>query len=175
MLLRIIWIALLTIGFSASSALAQHGAPGGEWPTYGGDKGSTKYAPLSQINENNVSKLEVAWQWSSPENERISGNPRMGTIAYESTPIVVDGVMYTSSSHSDVIALDPATGKQIWHYDTKSWEAGRPTNLGFVHRGVSYWSDAEVKRIYIATGGADLIALDAETGIPVPEFGVEGD
>jgi quinoprotein glucose dehydrogenase len=158
----------------ASDASAQHGAKQGQWPTYGGDSGSTKYAPLDQITAENVGDLQVAWKWSSPENERIKTNRRLGTFAYEATPLMIDGVLYTSSSHCDVIAINGSNGETIWSYDTESWKAGRPTNLGFVHRGVSYWTDGADERIFIATGDARLISVDAKTGKPDESFGVNG-
>ncbi len=133
----------------ASTGQGQQGAPNGQWPHYSGDAGSTKYAALDQISKENVDKLQVAWQWISPENARIKKNRRLGSFAYEATPIMIDGVLYTSSSHCDVIAIDAATGETIWSYDTGAWKAGRPTNLGFVHRGVTYWADGDDKRIFI--------------------------
>lgn len=158
----------------AAPAWAQHGPKDGEWPHYGGDSGSTKYSPLDQINRDNVQELTVAWKWSSPENERIKQNRRLRTFAYEATPIVVGGVMYTCSSHGDVIAIDPGSGETLWTYDTESWKAGRPTNLGFVMRGVTYWQDGDDKRVFIATGDARLIAVNAETGKPIESFGESG-
>src|SRR5262249_51886656 len=58
--------------------------------------------------------------------------------------------------------------------DPRSYEAGRPTNLGFTHRGVAYWTDGTQKRLFIGTCDAYLIALDARTGTPIPEFGQNG-
>ncbi len=165
----------ITILLASSVPLpAQQGVADGQWPYYGGDAGSTKYSALDQITAENVSTLKTQWFWGSPETARIKENRRLGTFAYESTPLLIDGVLYVSSSHSDVIAVDPVTGKQIWAHDTGSWKAGRPTNLGFVHRGVAYWADGDDKRIYIATGDAHLVALAAGSGKPILEFGEKG-
>ena len=166
--------ALACLFGPASTGQGQQGATGGQWPHYGGDSGSTEYSALDQLSSTNVDQLSVAWQWSSPENARIQKNRRLGTFAYEATPIMIDGVLYTSSSHSDVIAIDGDSGKTIWSYDSGSWRAGRPTNLGFVHRGVTYWADGEQKRIFIATGDCRLIALDATNGKPISSFGDGG-
>ena len=76
---------------------------------------------------------------------------------------MVDGVLYTSTSMSMAAAIDAATGKTIWVYDPKTYENGTPANIGFVHRGVSYWEDGEDKRIVYATGDGYLIALNAKT------------
>jgi len=168
------WPLAAALLLSCSVAFAQHGAPDGEWPSYSGDLGSTKYSPLDQINRDNVKELQVAWQWTSPEVARVKENRRLGSFAYEATPIMVGGVLYTSSSHCDVIAINPETGETIWEYDTESWKAGRPTNLGFVHRGVTYWDDGEDGRIFIATHDSRLIALDVKTGKPILSFGDGG-
>ncbi len=162
---------------SILSSWAQKGSVTGQWPSYGGDLGSTKYSSLSQINAETLKDLKIAWEWSSPENKRVSGsptNPFLRTIRYEATPLMVDGTLYTSSSHCDVIAIDCETGKTIWSYDPETWKIGRPTNLGFVHRGVAYWADGEDKRILIATGDSQLIAVNAKTGKPIETFGEKG-
>ena len=166
------WSAALLL--SCSVAWAQHGAPDGEWPAYGGDAGSTKYSPLDEIDRDNVTQLEIAWQWLSPENERLKEHRRLRSFAYEATPIMVNGVLYTSSSHCDVIAVNPQSGETIWQYDTGSWKAGRPTNLGFVHRGVTYWDDGDGGRVFIATHDSRLIALAVKTGEPILSFGEGG-
>jgi quinoprotein glucose dehydrogenase len=168
-------LLVAAIAAFVAPAGAQHGAPNGDWPSYNGDRGSTKYSPLDQINAENVGMLEVLWTWTSPEVARIKENPRLATFAYESTPIKINDTMYVSSSHSDIIAVNPETGEQIWHYDPKSYEAGRPTNLGFVHRGVTYYKDGDFERIYIGTGDSRLISVDAKTGEPDANFGNNGE
>ena len=158
----------------APIVFAQQGATDGQWPSYSGDAGSTKYSSLDQIDRDNLDQLAIAWRWSSPENERLKTNRRLGTFAFEVTPIMVDGVLYASSSHCDVSAINATTGETIWTYDTESWKAGRPTNLGFVHRGVTYFDDGQDGRVFIATGDSRLIALSAATGQPIESFGDGG-
>lgn len=165
--------AALLIAFVAP-ARAQYGAKDGQWHHYSGDAGCTKYAPLDQINAENFQNLQIAWEWNSPENERFAKNRRLRTFAYEATPVMADGVLYTSSSHCDVMSIDCESGEQKWHYDPESWKAGRPTNLGFVHRGVAFWNENGEKRVFIATGDSRLIAVDADTGQPVESFGDGG-
>ena len=75
---------------------------------------------------------------------------------------------------SMVAAIVAATGEQLWEFDPRSWETGRPTNLGFNSRGVAHWSDGEAEHIFVATGDAHLWALDAWTGRPVGDFGTDG-
>src|SRR5262249_27841905 len=87
---------------------------------------------------------------------------------------MVGGVLYTSTSLSQVAAIDPQTGKTIWVFNPEAYKAGRPTNLGFVHRGVAYWTDGMQERIFIATHDAYLYAIDAQSGKTVSQFGDNG-
>ncbi len=170
------WTRILVLtGLVTSMATAQQGATGGQWPTYGGDKGSTKYTPLDQITPDNFNDLKIAWKWDSIDADVVAmDGVRVRPEKFESTPLMVDGVLYTSTSFSQVAAINAGTGETIWKYDTGSWRAGRPSNMGFIHRGVSYWSDGDDERIIIATGDSKLIALNAKTGKPIPSFGEDG-
>ena len=87
---------------------------------------------------------------------------------------MVDGVLYTSTSLSQVAAVNAATGKTLWTYDPESWRAGTPPNQGFVHRGVAYWARGNDRRILYGTGDGYLVALDARTGKQVTGFGNKG-
>ncbi|HXG68703.1 MAG TPA: pyrroloquinoline quinone-dependent dehydrogenase, partial [Blastocatellia bacterium] len=133
-----------------------------------------KYSPLDQINKENVATLQVAWTWDSPDLALQKENRMLSAFAYEATPLMVGGTLYTSTSLCQVAAINPQTGQTIWVFDTGSHKAGRPTNLGFVHRGVSYWTDGRQERLFIATGDAYLWAIDAKTGKAVTEFGEGG-
>jgi len=86
---------------------------------------------------------------------------------------MADGVLYTSTSMSQVAAIDAATGNTIWTYDPESYKHGTPPG-GFVHRGVAYWEAGSDRRVLIATGDARLIPINAATGKPIPAFGQEG-
>ena len=162
--------ALVLLPVMAAHAQRPSGATDGQWQHYGGGKGSTKYAALDQIDASNVNDLEEAWRWKADD---IYPDTR-GAGGFKMTPLVVDGVMYASTSYSQVAAIDPGTGETLWVYDPESWKAGRPANVGFQHRGVDYWTDGEMKRILIATGGRQLISIDVETGKPDPNFGDNG-
>ncbi len=146
----------------------------GDWPQYGGDQASRKYSPLDQINAGNAAKLAIAWTWDSPDIPIQEGNRRLFSFAHEYTPLAIGGRLYTSTSLSQVAAIDGRTGETIWVYDPKSYEAGRPTNLGFVHRGLAYWTDGSQQRLYLAAHNGYLYCIDANTGEPVSEFGDEG-
>jgi quinoprotein glucose dehydrogenase len=88
---------------------------------------------------------------------------------------MVGGVLYTSTAMSQVAAIEAATGKTLWVYDPETWRVKRPTTKGFQHRGVAYWREGREERIFIATADSQLIALDARTGKPIPQFGAGGE
>ncbi|MDE0300148.1 MAG: hypothetical protein OXN17_16050 [Candidatus Poribacteria bacterium] len=110
----------------------------GEWRGYGSDKWSTKYLPLGQINKDNVKELRVVWRWNSPDNELVQSNPDLWTMVYGATPLMLGGVIYTSTSLNQVAAIHAITGETIWVYDPNTYKDGTPANTGFVHRGVAY-------------------------------------
>ena len=83
---------------------------------------------------------------------------------YHDTPLMVRGVLYTVTSLGQIAAIDPASGQTRWIFDPESWKIGRPGNLGFVHRGLAYWSDGTSERLLLGTADAYLIAMDAKTG-----------
>ena len=145
-----------------------------EWRYYGSDAGNTKYSTLDQINAGNVRTLKVAWTWDSPDIKVLDQDEKLFTSGYEATPLMIAGVLYVSTSLSQVAAIDAKTGKTIWVYDPQSYKTGHPTNLGFVHRGVAYWTDGKDERIFIGTCDAYLIAIDAKTGQVVKTFGDAG-
>ena len=144
--------------------------PGGEWRTYGGDLGSTRYAPLDQIDGSNFNDLEVAWRFKT---ENFGPGPDFN---YQTTPLMVDGVLYaTAGSRRNAVALDAATGELLWMYRLDEGERGANALRRMSGRGVAYWTDgAGDERIYLVTIGYQLVALDARTGIPVPAFGENG-
>jgi quinoprotein glucose dehydrogenase len=163
--------------FWSVATIAQHGALGGQWPTYGGDAGSTKYAPLDQITGDNVKQLHVVWRWESPDNTIVTENRRslpMLPAAFKATPIMVNGILYIKTALSEAAAIDAATGKALWVFDPETWRRERPANTGFNSRGVAYWTDGRISRIFLPTGDAHLWSLDAKTGRPDDKFGSNG-
>ena len=146
----------------------------GKWRSYGSDNSSTKFLPLDQINKGNVKDLRIAWRWNSPDNALVESNPDLWTMVNEATPLMIDGVIYTSTSLNQVAAIKAVTGETIWVYDPKTYQDGTPANTGFVHRGVSYWESGIDRRILFGTGDGYLIALEAETGEPIEGFGENG-
>lgn len=165
---------LLSVSLLAAPISAQKKSAPGEWRHYGGDNGSTKYAPLDQINKDNVAHLRTAWTWDSPDLALQKENRMLASFAHEATPLMIGGVLYTSTSLSQVAAINAQTGQTLWVFNPETHKAGRPTNLGFLHRGVAYWTDGKQERIFIGTGDAYLWAVDAKTGKAVADFGEGG-
>ncbi|HZY07082.1 MAG TPA: PQQ-binding-like beta-propeller repeat protein, partial [Ilumatobacteraceae bacterium] len=125
-----------------------------DWVYFGQDQGATRYSTLDQITTANVARLKRAWTFHTGDKAGF----------FESTPIVVDSVMYFSAGNG-FYAVDAVTGTQIWKV-----AATRTTR-----RGVSYWpGDAATPPRIIASAGTKLLALDAKTGQPAPGFGTEG-
>ena len=103
----------------AGMVCAQTGTKGGEWHTYGGDLGSTRYAPLAQINASNFSNLEVAWRFRT---ESLGPRPE---YQFESTPLMVRGKLYTTAgSRRSVVCLDAVTGELYWVHSEVEGERG---------------------------------------------------
>ncbi len=167
-------IAFLLTSLGASLGHAQQKVPAGDWRYYGGDAGSTKYSSLDQITAENVGKAKVAWTWDSPDIPLQAKNRSLGSFAFETTPLAIGGTLYATSSLAQISAIDGATGKELWVFNPESYKAGHPTNLGFVHRGLAYWTDGGQERLYLAAHDAYLYCVDAKTGKTVSEFGEGG-
>jgi len=163
---------------NASPFLSAEGArKPNEWPVYGGDAGGLKYSPLTTIDRSDVSRLTVAWTWKTgeqpvtPPGATIPARPGQ----FQVTPLAIGDTLFLSTPFNRVVALDAATGRELWAYDPHAYDAGQPSNgTGFVHRGVATWSDGKQRRILIASRWR-LIAIDAATGKPIPTFGANGE
>jgi len=165
-----------------------------QWPTYGHDPGGQRFSPLTQITPANVSRLKIAWTYHMrPEGftgARGGGPPRSpdapvgdtpefagggggrgfgsGFRPSESTPLVINGVMYMTTPYSRVVALDPATGTELWSYQLP---ASGPST-----RGLEFWKGDGATPPQVVFGSMDgkLYSLDARTGKPNPAFGDNG-
>lgn len=152
------WLAALAV------PLAQAPAPAGagltyerlrdaasepqNWLTYWGSYQGTHYSPLPQITAANAGRLQAAWAKQLP-----------GSSVLEATPLVVDGVMYTSGPPGVVVALEAATGKQIWRYQ-RTQKVRNPNEINPYNRGVAILGN----RLFVGTLDAALLAIDASTG-----------
>ena len=170
--LSLMGAAIAVAGFAITVRAAPHRNQ--EWPYYGADQGATKYSPLADIDIANVRNLKLAWRWETAEQPLAQYGTTPGK--FEATPIVVDGVMYLSTPYNRVVALDPASGRELWAYDPQAYVDGQvPNGTGFVHRGVAAWRDSASGALRILINSRyRLIELDALTGRPVPQFGIDG-
>jgi quinoprotein glucose dehydrogenase len=149
-----------TILFAAIALTASaEDKPQADWPVYGGQLAQNHYSTLAQINRANVKDLQVAWTFDTGEKG-----------GFQSSPIIVGGTLYSYTPSQKVIALDAASGKLLWKFD--SGIAGTQPD-----RGLAYWSDgpngSEGARILAGVMNY-LYALDAKTGQPIPSFGENG-
>ena len=164
-MLGLVALAALT----TASVHGQTGAQKGEWRTYGGDLGHTRYAPLDQINAGNFSKLEVAWRFKTDNL-----GPRL-EFNLQSTPLVVGNRLYsTGGTRRSVVSLDAATGELQWVHSEDEGARGAAAPRQLSGRGLSYWTDGKEERILYVTQGYRLVALDAKTGNRVPSFASNG-
>jgi quinoprotein glucose dehydrogenase len=145
----------LLILVAAPSAIAQNYKT---WRDYGGSTDSAQYSALKQIDRTNVSRLEVAWTYRTGDNNKYFFNP-----------LVVDRVMYVLARNNSIVALDAATGAEIW---THPAEAGTTV---ITNRGINYWEsrDRSERRLLFASNHF-LRAIDARTGRSIPTFGNAG-
>ncbi len=147
------------------------------WPAYGGDDGGGRYSALATIDRDNVHQLRVAWTWDTGDVPAPGPSPAPDARAgnFEATPVVLDDTLYVSTPFNRVVALEAATGREIWSYDPGTVKWGDPPNKnGLVHRGVAVWTGPEGRRVFLNTRWR-LIALDAATGRPVDGFGEGGE
>jgi len=127
------------------------------WSRYGGNDENNHYSPLAQIDRGNVSKLQVAWTFDTGEEGGL-----------QTSPLIVNGVLYGITPTQKIFALHAATGKLLWKFD--SGVIGRQPD-----RGLAYWAAADGKGARILVGVVNfLYALDAATGKPISEFGNAG-
>ena len=177
-------IIAVTLVLAAAMTIATRSAtePPGEWRSYAATNAGAKYAPLDQINKDTVKDLRIAWRQSSMPQEVRRGR---GTVAvptnYQVTPLMVGGMLFTSSGDGSVVALRPDTGAVIWAYvppdlvkaETKNDPPGEMLVGRSANRGVAYWAAGDDSRV-IAISGQSLIALNAKTGVPADGFGNSG-
>jgi quinoprotein glucose dehydrogenase len=174
--LPVTWALLSAAGVlaHAGAAPSPRAADRGEWRAYGADLANTKYSPLAQITRENVKQLQIAWRRVLPDAALIEKDGSLHPFLNEATPLMVDGALYTITPLGQIVSLDPVDGATRWVYDPKVYAAGQPVNLGFVHRGLAYWSEGRTRRLFAGTVDGYLIALDARTGHPVHDFGDGG-
>ncbi|MFL5550419.1 MAG: pyrroloquinoline quinone-dependent dehydrogenase, partial [Gemmatimonadaceae bacterium] len=152
-------------GVAFACAVGKAGAPvaGRELGAIERDSGNTHYSPLDQINRGNVAQLRVAWTYHTGDA------PPNAHSEIQASPIIVDGILYTTTPALAVVALRAETGILVWRFDPF---ANRLRD-SHVNRGVAYWSDGSARRIFFSAGRR-LYSLDAATGRSVSTFGDSG-
>ena len=118
------------------------------WRSYGGSPDGTQYSALRQIDRSNVKKLQIAWTYRTGDDRKYAFNP-----------LVIDGTMYVLAKNNAIVALDAATGKEIWTHPTD------PNTTLITNRGIDYWENADGsdRRLIFAVRN-ELQELDARTG-----------
>jgi quinoprotein glucose dehydrogenase len=151
--LLIVTLALVTLTAQSSSNGSRGAKPYTTWTAYQGGAHSSQYSALDQINKSNVSQLEVAWTY-----------PVSGNITFN--PIVIDNVMYVQGTGNALVALDAATGKELWSH----------ANQGAIGaRGLNYWESKDRKdRRLLYLNAGNLTAINAQTGETITTFGHNG-
>ncbi|HLU05570.1 MAG TPA: pyrroloquinoline quinone-dependent dehydrogenase [Woeseiaceae bacterium] len=175
---RPLLVAMLVAALSTGAASAAPASPSAEgWPHYGRDAGGTRYSPLTQIDASNLEQLEIIWQFRTGElgQDALQGEK----LTFEATPVLWRGTLYFSTGFGTAFAIDAASGRQVWRFDSKV-----PRDLRFAEitsRGVTVWEDPErdssaacKARVYLGNIVGRLYALDALTGEPCSDFGEQG-
>jgi quinoprotein glucose dehydrogenase len=158
-LLGCMWLGLL---FRASAQDHASKADTAEahtaWRNYGGSPDGAQYSALRQINRSNVKELQVAWTYRTGDDRKYAFNP-----------VVVDRTMYVLARNNSIVALDAATGKEIWTHPTD------PNTTLITNRGIDYWesTDRSDRRLLFSLGN-ELQELDARTGESISQFGTNG-
>jgi quinoprotein glucose dehydrogenase len=146
-------IAMMLVAMTCAAQSAP--TAGDNWYSYGGDPGGTHYSSLKQITKANVGQLKEAWRFETPDNGSV-----------ETTPLIVNGTMYVLTARQKVVALDAATGKQKWIFDS-----GVGNNSAT--RGLAWWSDGKDSRLFTAVGSY-IYGVNAADGTAIKDFGDNG-
>ncbi len=147
-------VAALAAAALSMAIPAQPAAQSKDWPVYGGNAAGQRFSPLAQIKRANIAALREVWRLET------------GIGGLQTSPVVIDGVIYAYAADQSAIAIDGATGKELWRF-TSGTPSMQPA------RGVSYWADGTERRLFVTSASA-LYALDPATGKPVPSFGDGG-
>lgn len=165
----------------ASTPGAPPAQPAGDWQAYGRSNAGDRYSPLDQITPENVDQLELAWSYRTGD---LPGPDDPQETTAENTPLKANGLLYVCTPHSQVIALDPDSGREIWRFDPKISTQDADSFKGWAHmtcRGVAYHQQDTPssgqrceRRLFLPTADTHLMALDADDGKPCEDFGDKG-
>lgn len=142
-----------------------------EWTGFHGDSGSRKFSAVESFTPDSAHRIIRAWDYRT--GDVSDGSGELPATVWSATPVYANGTLYLGTPFYRIIALDPATGAEIWAYDTQSTLEAL-TQPGLKNRGVAYWDGGGqgpcAKRVYIGTMDAELHAVDADTGLPCEDF-----
>ncbi|MGR1216673.1 glucose/quinate/shikimate family membrane-bound PQQ-dependent dehydrogenase [Metapseudomonas otitidis] len=165
----------------ASAPTTPPAQPAGDWQAYGRSNAGDRYSPLDQITPENVDQLELAWSYRTGD---LPGPDDPQETTAENTPLKANGLLYVCTPHSQVIALDPDSGREIWRFDPKISTQDADSFKGWAHmtcRGVAYHQQDTPssgqrceRRLFLPTADTRLMALDADDGKPCEAFGDKG-
>ena len=152
--------------------MAASGGAAEDWSFYGGDAGGMRWSALDQIDRSNVARLEEAWRIRTGDLDAVPPPP--DHMAFQATPILVDGLLVLPTPMGRVLALDPETGAERWRFDATAKTREVPE---FTARGVASWSDPQAapgaacrRRIFATTVESRLFAIDAGKRPRLPGF-----
>lgn len=161
---------ILSVVAMIASCTSKKEKPYDSWGVYGGNKENNHYSSLTQIDTNNVTRLEVAWEYHTHDSDKMT--------QIQVNPIMVDGVLYGVSPKLKLFALDAATGQQKWIFDPVTDSLGEVKGFGYfmmnVCRGVAYYTDGKDDKRIFYSASSKLFCIDVNTGKPVPSFGDKG-
>ncbi|MFT5696431.1 MAG: quinoprotein glucose dehydrogenase, partial [Myxococcota bacterium] len=175
-LIGFVAIALVQATACSEPVTIDYTGPTAQWRAYGADGAGSRYSPADQITKENVTALEIAWEYHTGDVDDGS-ETELGT-AFQNTPILVDDTLYVCSPRNRVAALDPNTGEERWVFDANVDTTGMYI---VTCRGVSHWVDPNIaeggacrEKIFMGTLDARMLALDAATGKLCEGFGDGG-
>jgi len=137
------------------------------WAAYLGDKQSSQFTPLTQINKKNVKNLKVAWEYHAGDPDTIKNRTQI-----QCNPLIIDGILYGSSPKLKFFALDAKTGKALWKFDPYAANEYKAFGMG-VNRGLTYWTNGNEQRLLV-TAGPFIYAINAKDGTLFQDFGENG-
>src|SRR5262245_58701782 len=143
-----------------------------EWPYWGGDPGGSKYSTLIDITPQNVQRLQVAWSWKHWDAPLQEYGTTPGFN--ESTPLMIDGVLYVTTPYNSMAAIDGETGRELWRFDGEAYKLGQIlSGSGWKLRGTAFWRDQGKLRVFLNSRHR-LFSVEAGDGKPVRSFGDAG-
>src|SRR5215203_1440226 len=167
-----VWMLIVVLSGSLVLGQGRETSRQVEWLYYGGDQAGTKSSPLADINAKNVSQLQIAWQWKHWETPLEEYKTIPGF--FESTPLMIDGVLYVTTPYNSIAALDAETGRELWRFDGEAYKLGQILSAsGWKLRGTAFWRDGNKLRVFLNSRHR-MFSLEAEDGRPVRSFGNAG-